>query len=158
MSLNCRHQRTYYSSPRWYTTVENRGRMMMSTGKLTICPPRDLSQFYQQRHLVASRRNRWKEWEFSLGSISLHTCTWFFACCKILWHVSSGLLPLWRKVYYGFLSPLKVNHLSRVSTCKPWVQWQTLTFTPLRWHSESLSGLSRLLRKGWELRNWNGSN
>jgi hypothetical protein len=35
-----------------------------------------------------------------------------------------ALLPIRRKVYCGFLSPLKIHRLSRVWTRDPWVQWQ----------------------------------
>jgi hypothetical protein len=61
----------------------------------------------------------------ALHNISVHTCKWYFTCCKILWHGASGFIPLQRKACCGFLSPLKIHRLGRVWTRKPWVQWQT---------------------------------
>jgi hypothetical protein len=61
----------------------------------------------------------------ALHNISVHTCKWYFTCCKILWHGASGFIPLQRKACCGFLSPLKIHRLGRVWTREPWVQWQT---------------------------------
>jgi hypothetical protein len=79
----------------------------------------------------------------ALQSTSVHICTLFFTCCKILWHGASG-----------FTSPLKEGMLQIFITLKnPSPQlglnmWTlgpmagTLTITPLRWPAITLSRIN----------------
>jgi hypothetical protein len=45
-------------------------------------------------------------------------------CHKFLRHGTFGLLPIWKKVCCGFLSPLKIHRLGLVRTRDLWIQWQ----------------------------------
>jgi hypothetical protein len=79
-------------------------------------------KFYQQRHLG------------QVGGINegvriLRISNWNTS--RVLQHAVKSydmgppaLLPIRRKLYCGFLSPLKINRLGRVWIREPWVQWQ----------------------------------
>jgi hypothetical protein len=97
MSLNCSHQRIYCSSPRWYMSMENHGRIML-TGKTPALCTRALWHSYQHSYLVASRRIGQRKWWIWPCKVMLFLLAkWFFTCHKILWHGPPALLPLWRK-------------------------------------------------------------
>jgi hypothetical protein len=75
--------------------------------------PSEVSWNTTRCHLVASRRNRRREWWI------LHTCRWFFICHKILWHGASGLTYSPKEGILQFLSPLKIHCLSQIWTREP---------------------------------------
>jgi hypothetical protein len=69
--------------------------------------------------------------EFCLTKYLFHTLKGSLTCCKIVWHVLTALLPLWRNACCGFLYALKPIALDWVWICKPCVLWQAhLTTRP----------------------------
>jgi hypothetical protein len=73
-SQNRGHQRAYFSSPddMWAWTAMVMVVVMMPAGEITDSSTRALWQSYQQRYLVASRRNgrRSENFAYSLSEIS----------------------------------------------------------------------------------------
>jgi hypothetical protein len=71
-----------------------------------------------------SKYEEWrKEWEFYLFSI-WNTLSDLLHAIKSYDMGLLALLPIWRKVCCGFISPLKIHCLSRIWTCDPWIQCQ----------------------------------
>jgi hypothetical protein len=76
----------------------------------------------------------------ALGSIYVYSLKGYLTC-KSYDMEPMALLPLRRKVCWGFLSPLKSIALDLVWTCEPWVQLQASH--PLH-HRGRLNQLSHL--------------
>jgi hypothetical protein len=75
---------------------------------------------YQQSHLVASRRNRQREWWiWPCKVFLLILASDLLTCRKILWHEAS-LLPLQRKACCRFLFPLKIHPLAGIEPVNLW--------------------------------------
>jgi hypothetical protein len=81
-------------------------------GKTSDSSTRGLCQSYQQRHLGANMRNGWRRENFVYQY--LRYINGSLTCHKFLRHGPPALLPIWRKVCCGFLSPLKIYHLGQV--------------------------------------------
>jgi hypothetical protein len=92
-----KYNRTYIQM-QIYMSIENNGGMIMTT--------KENSHFVHQSSLATLPAEN-----FVLQSILVHTCKWFFICCKFLLHGPPALLPLQRRVCCGFLLPIKVRHL-----------------------------------------------
>jgi hypothetical protein len=104
---------------------------------------RALWKSYQQRHLIANRKNGQKKWEFNLAKYFCSFLQVIFTCCKLLWHGASGVT-----------SPPKEGMLKTFFTIKnpsPWLGWNPqppssteniLSITPLRWQFLSLHYVS----------------
>jgi hypothetical protein len=100
----------------------------------TGCFPasRDISGSYQYSLVFCHLRHLWSEWEVGESNENLvYSSPWnfkrSFTCRKILLPGTSGflaLLPIWRKVCCGFLSPLEIHRLGQARTHNLRVQWQ----------------------------------
>jgi hypothetical protein len=64
-SLNCNHQPSHCSFPRWYMSREKHGGIMMSRKVMTRLS--ELSGNPTSSHLATSRRDGRKAWEFGLA-------------------------------------------------------------------------------------------
>jgi hypothetical protein len=71
-------------------SMENHGGMILGKSWLAT---RVLCQSYKQRHLVASRRNGRKEWEFCLAKYFCSYLQVIFTCRKILRHGAPDCHP-----------------------------------------------------------------
>jgi hypothetical protein len=82
-------------------------------------------QSYQQSHLVASRKNGRKEWEFGTAKYCVHTWKWYLHAVKFTTWGPRLYFPCeGRKVCCGFLSPVKIQRFCQVWTHYSWVHWQ----------------------------------
>jgi hypothetical protein len=115
-------QMIYEHGEPWWNYVTDRG-------KLLICPP-ELSGNPTSSHLVASRRNGQKEWEFGLVKYFCSYLHVIFTCQKILWHGASSVTsPLKEGVVWISITlknPLPWPYFN------PWTLCPTLTITPPR--------------------------
>jgi hypothetical protein len=105
MSLNCGHQRTDCSSPRWYMSKENHSGMIsaeencwLSHHSSPAISPAESSGRNQEE------QGRWI-WPCEVCLFIL--TGYFLSCRKILRHRSAGFTSLRKKACCGFLSPLK---------------------------------------------------
>jgi hypothetical protein len=94
-------------------------------GKTPDSSTRALWKSYQQRHLIASRRNRQKKWEFNRAKYFCSFLQVIFTCCKLLWHGASGITSPPKEGMLKIFSPLKIHRLGWVGTHNPWVQLKT---------------------------------
>jgi hypothetical protein len=92
-------------------------------------------QSYYRSHLMGSRRNVRKKWEFGLAKYfcKWYTCKWFLHAQKSYDMLVPALLPLRRQVCCGFLSFLNI-HRDRPDLNPRTLDLMAsiLTITPLR--------------------------
>jgi vacuolar-type H+-ATPase subunit I/STV1 len=106
-SLKCGYQQAYYSSPRWFMSMDKHCGMMMSTEVN--------SWFVHQSSLTVLLAESFgsKEWEFGLVK---YLCSYlqviFLHAVKSYDTGPWALLPLWRNIYCGFSLPLKIMILA----------------------------------------------
>jgi hypothetical protein len=96
--------------------------MMMPTGDNSLLVYQSSLAVLPAETSGASRRNGRRNENFAY-SVSFDTSTDLLHAIKS-YKGPPALLPIWRKVCCGFLSSLKIHHLSRIWTRDPWVQWQ----------------------------------
>jgi hypothetical protein len=133
--------RTFCSSPRdlrcgpWMMILTEANSQLVYQSALTA--PSTVRRSCQQRHLwqpsvlsgllpsetsLERLGGGRRKWEFSLSfPVGL---TRSFTCRKPYGVGPPALLPIRRKLWYGFLSPLKIDRFGRVRTRNLWDQWQ----------------------------------
>jgi hypothetical protein len=118
-SLNCGHQRTYSSSPRWYMSVGSHGGMMSTAENWFV--------YQSSLAILPAESSGTKQEKRAKGMMNLAFRRIFYGTCKWFVHAvisydigPPALVPLRRKACCGFLSPLKVHRLGWVWPREPW--------------------------------------
>jgi hypothetical protein len=86
----------------------------INRGQILICSP-ELSRNPTSSHLVANKEELGnRDDEFGLRNIFVHTSKLFLNVVKSYDMGPQALFPLQRKLCCGFVSPVKIHHLSQI--------------------------------------------
>jgi hypothetical protein len=129
-SLNCGHQQVYFSLPKWYFSMENRGVIISTGGEFWFVQQR--SQNILQAE--ASNSKSGGNYEFSLRTIFIHTLKWFSTSRKILRHGADGITsPPKEGVLWTFIALKNASPWTGLNPRTLDPMTSTLTVTPRSW-------------------------
>jgi hypothetical protein len=103
--------------PRLYISMENHGGVMVSTEKTPDLYTRALLKSYQQRHVVANRRNGWRECCICRCEVFLFIPASDIIIINAVKSYNMGplplIIPIRRKASWRSWSPLQIYRLGR---------------------------------------------